>query len=173
MSGRALGRIGLRAFVHRHRPSCCLPVAHRITDCTTPPMSLLPGDRTSLTAGDEVRSTDTTHQTPVVPQAPALVQAPSTVGLATGASAPVHLRWLLLRPVRTVHRLSQRLLSCPALRASMRRLHSRATLLRHPRSNANHLGAHRRRVPTCRATSLLPANAGTMRLFGFVNKRLH
>ena len=74
---------GLSRIVHRR----CSPVAVRIIDRTTPTMSQLPDVLTSLTAGDEVRATDTTHQTPVVPQAPALVPAPSTVGVATGACA--------------------------------------------------------------------------------------
>ena len=159
---------GLSRTVHRR----CSPVALRIIDRTTPSMSQLPDALISLSAGDEVQAAR--HDTPdaIVPQAPVLAPAPSTVGVATGACALPALA-APVRPVRTVCRLRQRLLSCPALRETMRRLLSRAPLLRHSRSNANHLGAHRRRVPTCRVISLLPANAGTMRLLGFVNKRLH
>ena len=159
---------GLSRIAHRR----CSPVALRIIDRTTPSMSQLPDALISLSAGDEVQAAR--HDTPdaVVPQAP-LFSFQRHPQLALQRVHVLCPRWLLLRPIRTVERLRQRSLSCPALRETMRRLLSRASLLRHPRSNANHLGAHRRRVPTCRATSLLAVNAGTISLLGFVvSKRL-
>ena len=157
---------GLSRIVHRR----CSPVALRIIDRTTPSMSQLPDVLISLSAEDEVQAAR--HDTPPLYRR-LLFSFQRHPQLALQRVHVLCPRWLLLRPVRTVWRLRQRLLSCPALRETMRRLLSRAPLLRHSRSNANHLGAHRRRVPTCRATSLPPANAGTMRLLGFINKRLH
>ena len=80
-----------------------------LIDCTTPSMSQLPDVRTSLTAGDEVRSTRRTRQRVSLPHSPASAQERATVR-TFGPSGGRSLRWpwrfsFARSPSRWTHRL--------------------------------------------------------------------